>query len=407
MILFRTITVFFNSKRSRACRGWLLLILLVALRVEASAGIRPSFMPDDSSWQATHIVMVEATAEDGVFQVIESWKGDLQPGERITISELKPGPDAFPISMYPAEPPYLSPNDTSTSTQIPKQIPGLRLVLFLKSGDRAQPSLRSSEQRKTPQWQPSNLFHDMKTAAVWIDGEKLNSFAQIMNPGPSVLVTLSRYDWDAKKNKWNVTDMTTADLRARVDRVVQIQQELTTAIHIADMNARAEKLKTYVLSDVGPAQSLAFGELAKAGPAALPVLRAMLDNPEYSKLKEGVIHAYVQAGGAALGEELSERLKSELAFWKVTGPSLARGWWNQDATPDAPLRQRYSVTLEIVRALGDSRPSSALNAVIELRDLWRSLSQLNDPSGVDQMADECDALIRHLQSEQDPREKLR
>ena len=111
------------------------------------------------------------------------------------------------------------------------------------------------------------------------------------------------------------------------------------------------------------------------------------------------MHAYVQAGGAALGEELSERLKNELAFWKATGPSLARGWWNEDATPDAPLRQRYSVTLEIVRGLGDSRPSSALNAVIELRDLWRSLPQLNDPSGNNQMANECDDLIRHLQPE--------
>jgi hypothetical protein len=45
---------------------------------------------------------------------------------------------------------------------------------------------------------------------------------------------------------------------------------------------------------------------------------------------------------------------------------------------------------------GSSIPP-ALDTAIQLRDLWRSLSQLNDPDGVDRMADECEALIRHFQ----------
>ena len=32
----------------------------------------------------------------------------------------------------------------------------------------------------------------------------------------------------------------------------------------------------------------------------------------------------------------------------------------------------------------------------ELRDFWLSLPQLNDPSGLNQMAKECDHLVKHL-----------
>jgi hypothetical protein len=40
----------------------------------------------------------------------------------------------------------------------------------------------------------------------------------------------------------------------------------------------------------------------------------------------------------------------------------------------------------------------ALDTAIRLRDFWRSLPQLNDPSGLDQMTDECDKLITQLQT---------
>jgi hypothetical protein len=126
----------------------------------------------------------------------------------------------------------------------------------------------------------------------------------------------------------------------------------------------------------------------------------MLDDPEYAKVRAAVTHAYVQAGGAGLAEELSARLKTKLAFWKAIGPTLAQGWWNQDASPDAPLRERYSETLEVLRGLQTSRPVSALNAAIEFRDFWRSLPQLNDPNGLHQMADECDKLVEQIQTPQ-------
>src|ERR1700733_11774066 len=66
--------------------------------IPADAGIRPSFSLEDCSWNATHIVMVETTADDAVFSVVESWKGDLLPGNSVTVPELKPDKGAVSIS---------------------------------------------------------------------------------------------------------------------------------------------------------------------------------------------------------------------------------------------------------------------------------------------------------------------
>ena len=386
-----------NPRYLRGWHNWISVVLLLAAAGDASAGIRPSFQLDPSAWDATDVVMVKTTTEADTFEVIESWKGDLQPAQRITIPELRPGADGVPISSYPAEE-WPAHSDDSTSAKIPKQVPGSRLVLFLKKRNQAGSSLDANGQGMHPDWEPANLFHDMKTAAVWIDGETLYCFVQIVNPGPSVLVKFSSFEWSRTRSKWEETAMTIASLRTRADHVVQIQRELRTAVQIEDVVARAEQLRTFARSGVGPAQSFVFEELGKAGPAALPVLRAMLEDPEYAELRELLMHAYVRAGGAALGEELSARLESELAFWKAMGPSLARGWWNEDARPNAPLRERYFETLEILHGLAGSRPLSAVNTAIELRDFWRSLPQLNDPSGLDQMAGECDRLIHLIRS---------
>ena len=66
-----------------------LLLLLLVLSPSASAGIRPSFYAEECSWRATDIVVVsEGKKIDGIFEVLETWKGDLQPGETITIPEM-------------------------------------------------------------------------------------------------------------------------------------------------------------------------------------------------------------------------------------------------------------------------------------------------------------------------------
>jgi hypothetical protein len=98
----------------------LLLILLAFFLLPAFAGIRPSFELDYCTWHATHVVLVEVTAAEGVFSVVESWKGELQPRERITFPELTPAFDAKPISVFPTRPDFLARDMAGLGEQIPR-----------------------------------------------------------------------------------------------------------------------------------------------------------------------------------------------------------------------------------------------------------------------------------------------
>jgi hypothetical protein len=74
------------------------LVLLAIGVIPVDAGIRASFSLDQSTWNATHIVLVQTTAKDGLFSVVKSCKGDLKPGDSLEISELRPDDHAVPIS---------------------------------------------------------------------------------------------------------------------------------------------------------------------------------------------------------------------------------------------------------------------------------------------------------------------
>jgi len=167
-------------------------------------------------------------------------------------------------------------------------------------------------------------------------------------------------------------------------------------VRVEDKTERAELLKPYVRSDAFPAKRFALEQLGKCGPAALRTIQTMLDDPAYGLEAEDLIKAYSEASGESAGEELNDRLQKELAFWEATGPNLPQGWWNQDVTPDAPLRLRYGQTIQLIRGLQRTHYMPALTTATRLRDLWKSLPHLNDPSGLDGLARECNDLIIHL-----------
>ena len=353
------------------------LILSAVLAPHAFPTIRPSFRLDYSSWHATHIVLARTTPEDGTFRVVESWKGDLHEGDRIVIPELRPEPNAVPISRYPKE--WTEAVGGGVAEQIPREPSGSSVVLFLKgSPDEQVPTIKTGERRG---WKPSDIMDTMKASVVWMDGGHLYCFSQLMNPGPSVL-SPSRYSEQS--------------LRNRVAEIDGIQRNLMAALAAEDGEGRAEHLKPYVRSDVFPAQQFALEELGKCGPSAVRPILGMLGDPAFSDEAPELVEALVKAGGTAVGKELNSLLQRDLGFWKSTGPTLSPGWWNTDTRIHAPLRERYGQTYQLIVGLEQTRYSASLNTATELRDFWRSLPQLNDPSGLDQIVEECDKLIRQL-----------
>ena len=111
-----------------------------------SPAIRPSFALDYSSWHATHIVLVITTPGEGTFKVLESWKGDLQAGERLVIPELVPAPNAIPISRFPKS--WWEAVRGGVSELIPSEPVGSRMVLFLNTGADEQSANEQNRQSR-------------------------------------------------------------------------------------------------------------------------------------------------------------------------------------------------------------------------------------------------------------------
>jgi hypothetical protein len=349
-----------------------LLSALVSSFVPPSlAGIRPSFWLDYSSWYATEIVLVEVTSRPAVFRVLESWKGDLEVGSTVAVPELQPVAGAIEIAAYPTE--FEEISRGGRNEQIPAHHDGSRMILFLKKAADAS----------NDQWQGADDFGEMKTSVVWIEDGQLYCFKQVVNPGPSLLVP-----WDAGLDK----------MKDRIREIRRIQLELLKVISIQDPAARAEGLKVNVHSDISEAQQLALDELGKCGPKALTTIREMLADPAFADEGAELVKAFASAGGESVGEELDGRLQEQLRFWQATAPTLPVGWWNQDATPHAPLREKYMQTRELVLALEHLHYRPALITAEVLSNFWRSLPQLNDASGLNEIISECDKLVAEMQA---------
>lgn len=331
------------------------------------AGIRPAFLLDYCSWHATDIVLVEVTPKPGVFRVMEPWKGGLKAGHLVTVSELQPSTDAKEIVAYPRE--FDGIVKGGLNEQIPAPRVGSQMVLFLKEWLEV--------------WKSADHFGEMKASAVWIDGGQLYAFRQLVNPGPSVLVP-----WDMSLDK----------MRERVSEIDRIELDLVKVTAIKDGAARAEGLKLYVRSDILEARQLALSELGKSGPKALPTIREMLADPAFADEGAELVKAFAEAGGESVGKELNMRLQEQVKFWQATAPTLSVGWWNQDASPHAPLRERYMQTWELVLALERVHYQPASTTAEQLGSLWRSLPQLNDSSGLDQMAIECNKFVAEFRA---------
>ena len=357
------------------------LVIVAALSFPALASFQPSFGLDYCSWNATHILLVVVTPQDDDFEVIESWKGSLRAGDHVTVPQLEPSPHAIPIALYSKQSRPYAPSGKEYMEDIPRQPVGSRVVLFLRQDGKVEQAPNAATTAREPGWQPADFFHEIRSSVIWMDGSQLYVFTQWNNPGPSLL------------SNW---DKSLANVHSRVTEVIRIQDALVEAVRVKDKSERAERLKPYVRSDIFPAEQFALNQLGKCGPSALMTIRKMLDDPEYTLVSEDLIKAYSEAGGEAAGEELNKRLQKELSFWHATGTDLQQGWWNQDAKPDAPLRLRYGQTIQLIRGLQRTHYLPALTTAVQLRDFWKSLPQLNDPSGLDGLARECDSLINHL-----------
>lgn len=357
------------------------LFLLCGSHSLVSAGIRPSFDLETCSWNATHIVVVtEGKTIDGVFRVLESWKGDLYSGDTIKVPELASfkAPSSRAVS------------DAWYEEQKNNQglfVTGERMVLFLKkvsSGSTSEAGDSGPPSSASIRWKSSSFYDEMNVSVVWIETEKAFGFVQVMNPGPSLLISLGLSEEELKNRALDIKD---------------IQGSFLQTAAIADPAKRSEALASFVHHSLHQARGAALEALGRSGKPALPVLRRMLADDSLLDIHPELIDVLAEVGKDDVGPDLTELIEKGLEFWRQTGPVLKKGWWNGkgfDSWEDAvPLRDRYSEVYSALLALRRRPYRESETIVIQFRDFWRSLPQLEE-IGSDQMTQACDEVLREL-----------
>jgi len=219
------------------------------------AGIRPSFGLDHCTWHATHIVVAtEGDKIDGRLTILESWRGDLRPGEVISVPEL--------ASFKSQSSREIKTGPFAIKSDEPKRyVTGSRMILFLKkkAGAPETSTNRENKSQTSDQWEPASR-EGINVSVLWIEGDQSFAFIQLMNPGDSILT----YYRGSEK-----------EICDRAFEVMHLQETENAAVAIEDESRRAEALVPFALSDLYYVRDLAFAELQKCGKAALPALRRM------------------------------------------------------------------------------------------------------------------------------------
>jgi hypothetical protein len=385
-------------------------ILLAIDAIPADGGIRPSFSLDRCSWYATHVVLVQTTPKDGVFSVVESWKGDLRTGDSLEVPELKPIKNAVPISSD-RKPQGFGPQDTQgINEEIPRQSVGSRMILFLKKREEGDVASPSAGNNTGTRWEPASRWGGMKVSALWIEGGKSFCFLQWMNPGPSALSECVQFP---------LVSSDVAVFTARIQRVLQVQKYLGETMAMKNNpEVRADRLGRIALSDVWEAQREALDALGKSGTVALPEILQVMDEPPVPYDGKVTIRALVEAAGKDSGKQLHARLQQDLIYWKAVGPTLTPSWLDQLAEPGASLFVKFDETELLIRELDQEHYTPAAHTAAELRDFWVSQPLLYDPkwgerdlrnggTGLEMiraeafgLAKQCDDFVKHMAAQE-------
>jgi hypothetical protein len=337
----------------RPCKMLLFAFLAVVPTLQARL---LSAFTIEVAWPASHIVLAKETNQPGRFEVLDSWKGSLAHGSIIDV------PDMVPLQ-------------SETTRQLPNQkdnkLQGSSIVLFLWE--------QSPPQADHRRWIPASS--EMKTSVAWQQNSRMFCF---LPDNESIDLQLA----DCR--------MTWAEMWVAVRGVTHEQSLLESIREILDKRTRAEELAPFLRSEYRVVRSFVFHQLEGCGQDGVPTIVAILHDPALLDRHGDAIKVLVDIEGEQAGPELTTLLDSDVRFWTAVGPTLKTGWWNQDTTPEAPLRLRYSRTIDLIRALDGIRFSGARKSVTALRDTWQSIPPLAARAGNRQMTEECNSLLNRL-----------
>jgi hypothetical protein len=363
-------------KRIKALSSTLTLLLLLLCARTSSAEYRPSFHLEPSAWRASDIVVVtEGHKIDGTVAVVETWKGALRKGETLSIPELTQFKDRKLRTVQTSGTPGTKPHEAS---QI---VAGGRMILFLKD----KSATTESPNKKAPaKWVSASPMWGMRASTVWVENGRTYAFTQLINPGPSLLVDQNLLE---------------AEMKKKVHKAVQTQQELLSIRKIKDCATRARRVRRLAESEPFYGQSEAFDILADCGQAGVPILVVILnDHRKSSKLYGEIVKALARAARPKGDALLTGMVQEETEFLQATTPSLPRKWWFHDgmnSSEATEFRNHYHKTVYVLYELAKGPSEESREAVRKLKEHVDSLPQPEAESWVAYLSKTCDSVLRN------------
>jgi hypothetical protein len=258
------------------------LILTFAIVLAAPAIIRaellPTFSADHCMTAASHVVVVDNTGK-----VLESWRGDLKPGDLLPLAEfhLKLEREVSVLAREEGE---------------PDRVTGKRLVLFLKKG-----GPKPYGGQVAGSWGPAHFSGQLDVSMLWIEDRQAFALEQPCNPGPQMILPEGRE----------------ATFKKHVKQANEVVANWFAKARATENLAERAKILVYIVSNFPGFAPEAFAGLEWCKGEALPALRTLL-KPELSTGHQEILAAYLLMArmGESAHEDFLKECDLQLTQWK-------------------------------------------------------------------------------------------
>ena len=308
------------------------LVLMISVSSLADAALIPPFDPGFSATKATDVIVAsEGERIDGILDVLDTWKGDLEKGQIIRVPELAlfRSEEARTIEGWWSDRSFGS-------------VTGNRMVLFLVKSlalsDDQEESAVDKESTRTIRWLPASYpdyrpvfaggmeprdnVARMRISVAWVESGLIYAFRQTVNPGPLRLVKLQ--------------GMTEEELKALVLEKSKNCGDFDKAAASPDPQERVNAILPFTKADEHRTREKAFNALGECGIAALPHLRQILGDEQSLHRHYLAAKAVAKAGGLSAGQEIASLLRSELEYLRERDDEIKGTAWNS-LPPDVRL----------------------------------------------------------------------
>lgn len=332
-----------------------------------------------TAWNSTHIVVVtEGDKIDGVLEVVESWKGDLKKGQKLTFPELARFSSLESRAVQRSRDDFASLLPSKNKEQLllkgierkVSHVTCSRMILFLvrqqaphgKSGVKWLPGSMTAEQ----DW-PGAPEPNVLGCAAWVENRLIYYCDDIWDKRPGIYAAA----------------MTEAELKQKIKIVLSQQAAVEKAIKQGSSARIRDVLLPILRADPGGYKYSfqVLRQIVGSSAAGLEAIRALLDDPVFAKSYPLLFNATTAQKVSLPGPYLVQLLDRETTFWREKAKTLQVGWWSTMGPASAgdelmDLIGRFGMGVDIVRLLGESAYSDGRRAVIEYEALLDSLPQL-------------------------------